>query len=153
LKGWLNIFAIAALFAGAYAETGHAAAQHPVTHHKRHAKPAVHPKPKPASSGPVIETGPRIPDRLLRFAGSQTSLRKFRAGAYMYPQGWFFHRWTFGERLPQPFYVSRYWIAEYGQLGLMEPPHGYVWVRVDTDALLVHMDSGEVLRSVYNVFY
>jgi len=108
------------------------------------------PKPKPL---PKIETGPRIPARILRYAGSAVSTRKFHAGPYLYPRGWFYHRWSFGERLPTAFFLSRYWIAEYGQLGLIEPPRGYVWVRVDSDAMLVNMDNGEVLRSVRDIFY
>ena len=35
----------------------------------------------------------------------------------------------------------------------MDPPYGYVWVRYGDDALLVDVDTGEILRVVYGVFY
>lgn len=131
------------------------AAAAPAHHHhvRHHHRVRHHAAPKPA----VTEQKPPnlnalIPDRLKRYALNTISRRKFRAGSYLRPTGWFYHRWAYGEQLPRPFYVSRYWIAEYTQLGLTVPPGGYVWVRVDSDALMINMDSGIVLQAVYNIF-
>ncbi len=46
-----------------------------------------------------------------------------------------------------------YWIGNYVSFGLIGPPDGYQWVRVGDDALLVDVDTGEVLQVEYGVFY
>ncbi len=55
--------------------------------------------------------------------------------------------------LPRRFWARRYWIDSYWQFGLRNPPYGYVWVRYSSDALLVNVQSGRVLRVVYSLFY
>ena len=82
-----------------------------------------------------------------------TAPRHFRAGNYNRPRGWYSHPWTFGEFLPVGFYTNNYWLADYQRYGLMPPPYGTVWVRVDNDALLIDEDDGEVIQVAYDVFY
>jgi len=73
--------------------------------------------------------------------------------AYRQPPGFYVHRWTFGERLPVAFYARDYWLADFALYGLMEPWAGYEWVRVGDDALLVDVETGEVVRVEYGLFY
>jgi Ni/Co efflux regulator RcnB len=81
------------------------------------------------------------------------SARRYHWHVYRQPPGWYAHRWVYGERLPRAWFVRDYWIPDFIMFGLMEPPDGYVWVRVGGDALLVDVDTGEVVRVVYDVFY
>lgn len=78
---------------------------------------------------------------------------RYHFGTYTRPSGWYAHRWTYGQHLPRGWYARNYWIANYVTFGLVAPPDGYEWVRVGNDALLIDVDSGEVIRVVYDVFY
>ena len=71
--------------------------------------------------------------------------RRFRGPDYRRPNGWYDHRWTFGEFLPSAFWARDYWLSDFGAYDLPPPPYGATWVRVGTDALLVDQDSGEVI--------
>jgi Ni/Co efflux regulator RcnB len=79
--------------------------------------------------------------------------RRFQAPAYRQPSGWYAHRWTFGQILPAQFWVRDYWLNDYYDFGLMQPPPGTVWVRYGQDALLIDEYSGEVIQVEYGVFY
>jgi Ni/Co efflux regulator RcnB len=74
-------------------------------------------------------------------------------GSYNRPNGWYAHRWTFGEFLPALFFGSSYWINDYGYYDLAAPPPGTVWVRYGDDALLIDRYSGEVIQVEYGIFY
>ena len=79
--------------------------------------------------------------------------RRFRAPDYRRPNGWYDHRWSFGEFLPSLFWGSSYWLNDYSRYDLPPPPYGAVWVREGRDALLVDRDSGEIITVEYDVFY
>jgi Ni/Co efflux regulator RcnB len=79
--------------------------------------------------------------------------RRFHHGAYVRPAGWYAHRWVYGERLPGGWYAHNYWIVDFSLFGLITPPYDYEWIRVGDDALLVDIDTGEILRVEYGVFY
>jgi Ni/Co efflux regulator RcnB len=79
--------------------------------------------------------------------------RRFHFGFYNRPHGWYAHRWVYGERLPGGWFGRDYWIGNYATFGLIGPPDGYQWVRDGDDALLVDVDTGEVLQVEYGVFY
>ena len=80
--------------------------------------------------------------------------RRFHAhNVYVRPHGWYEHRWVFGEILPSLFWTQNYWLSDYYDYGLSDPPPGFVWVRYGSDALLVDQNSGEVLQVEYDVFY
>ncbi|HXM00692.1 MAG TPA: RcnB family protein [Rhizomicrobium sp.] len=81
------------------------------------------------------------------------SPRRYRFGSYNRPHGWYAHRWVYGERLPYGWYGRDYWIPNFVNFGLIVPPDGYQWVRDGDDALLVDVDTGEVLQVEYGVFY
>ena len=82
-----------------------------------------------------------------------TAPRHFHYGVYHRPQGWYAHRWTYGERLPSAFFVRDYWVTDYVSFGLDEPPQGYVWVRYGNDALLIDQYTGQIAEVEYGVFY
>jgi Ni/Co efflux regulator RcnB len=79
--------------------------------------------------------------------------RRFHFGVYVRPRGWYEHRWTYGEILPALFWTQNYWLGNYYNYGLADPPPGFVWVRYGSDALLIDQNSGEVLQVEYDVFY
>jgi Ni/Co efflux regulator RcnB len=87
------------------------------------------------------------------FRRNVTSAHRYHFGAYNRPHGWYAHRWVYGERVPHGWYDRNYWISDYVSFGLIGPPDGYQWVRVGDDALLIDVDSGEVLQVEYGVFY
>jgi Ni/Co efflux regulator RcnB len=86
-------------------------------------------------------------------ANIQAPRRFHVAVAYARPAGFYVHRWTFGERLPVAFYARDYWITDFAVYGLMPPWPGYEWIRVGDDALLIDVETGEVIRVEYGLFY
>lgn len=81
------------------------------------------------------------------------SPHRYHWQTYRQPPGWYHHRWGYGQHLPRAWFVHDYWIPNFIMFGLIAPPHGYVWVRVGEDALLVDTETGEVIRVEYGVFY
>ena len=79
--------------------------------------------------------------------------RHFRHGSYSRPNGWYAHRWNYGEFLPTLFFSRNYWISDYEDFDLSDPPPGTTWVRCGDDALLIDEYSGEVIQVVYGIFY
>jgi Ni/Co efflux regulator RcnB len=91
---------------------------------------------------------------VLKFRANIRAPHRFRAPRpYVRPAGWYPHRWRFGERLPRAFFVPDYFILDFAAFGLFAPWPGYQWVRYGNDALLIDIDSGEVIRVEYDVFY
>jgi Ni/Co efflux regulator RcnB len=82
-----------------------------------------------------------------------TAPRRYQAAGYNRPSGWYAHRWTYGQFLPSLFWAPNFWLNDYIDFGLMPPPPGTVWVRDDSDALLIDRYTGEVIEVEYNVFY
>jgi Ni/Co efflux regulator RcnB len=79
---------------------------------------------------------------------------RFRAPrSYVRPIGWYPHRWVYGERLPHAFFAPDYFILDFAAFGLFAPWDGYEWVRYGDDALLIDIETGEVIRVEYSVFY
>ncbi len=81
------------------------------------------------------------------------SERHYRWEPYVEPQGWYYQRWAYGEILPDIFWSRQYWLPNYAEFGLLDPPYGYVWVRYGNDALLVDVESGQILSVEYGIFY
>jgi Ni/Co efflux regulator RcnB len=57
------------------------------------------------------------------------------------------HGWKHGDHLPQ-----NYWHAQeidWNHYHLRRPPHGYHWVRVDDDFVLVAVATGIILDTVF----
>ncbi|HVW70327.1 MAG TPA: RcnB family protein [Steroidobacteraceae bacterium] len=78
--------------------------------------------------------------------------RTFHIGAYRRPAGWAPHHWVYGQILPRAYWGANYLIADYWLFALEVPPAGYEWVRDDTDALLINVQTGEILQVEYGVF-
>jgi Ni/Co efflux regulator RcnB len=81
------------------------------------------------------------------------SHRRFHAGSYHRPRGWYYRRWSFGQILPALFWARQYWLNDYIAYDLPPPPYGTVWVRYGNDALLIDRDTGEIITVEYDVFY
>ncbi len=79
--------------------------------------------------------------------------QRYRWNQYNRPRGWYYRQWTFGMVLPLIFWSRDYWITDYWQFGLMDPPYGFVWVRYGSDAILVNVSNGYILRVVYGLYY
>jgi Ni/Co efflux regulator RcnB len=79
--------------------------------------------------------------------------RRYHWQAYARPRGWYYQRWVYGQVLPTLFWGREYWLDNYVDFGLINPPYGYVWVRDGDDALLVDVESGRILSVSYGVFY
>jgi hypothetical protein len=84
---------------------------------------------------------------------NRTSERHYRWEPYIEPPGWYYQRWAYGEILPDIFWSQQYWLPNYAEFGLSDPPYGYVWVRYGNDALLVDVESGQILSVEYGIFY
>lgn len=88
-----------------------------------------------------------------RYRHSGWSHRRFHHGAFHWPHGYHYRRWSYGEFLPNIFFATNYWLNDWRVYGLYAPPPGLVWVRHGPDALLVDRYTGEIVRVRYNVFY
>ena len=77
----------------------------------------------------------------------------YHQGGYNRPHGWYAHRWSYGEFLPALFFGRNYWISDYSDFDLSDPPPGTTWVRYGDDALLIDEYTGEVIQVVYGIFY
>ncbi len=78
--------------------------------------------------------------------------RRYRAYGYVWPRAWNYRRWAYGERLPVIYWPRQYWLTSYWNYGLFNPPYGYVWVRYRNDAVLLDVETGEILSVVYDLF-
>ncbi len=84
---------------------------------------------------------------------NRTSNQRYHYQAYVEPQGWYAQRWMYGQILPALFWGRNYWLTDYSGFGLIDPPYGYVWVRNGNDALLIDVETGQILSVEYGVFY
>jgi Ni/Co efflux regulator RcnB len=81
------------------------------------------------------------------------NIRRVRASAFRYPQGYSYRRWSSGSILPSLFLSSAYFYNSWATVGAYPPPRGYVWVRYGPDLLLVSRRSGRIRDVIYGVFY
>jgi hypothetical protein len=81
------------------------------------------------------------------------SFTSFRAAPFSYPGGWGYRRWGVGQVLPGLFLSQSYFIGDWGAYGLAPPPPGLTWVRYGPDALLVNVYTGQIVDTVYGVFW
>lgn len=71
-------------------------------------------------------------------------------GYYHVPQQWYGHHWDRGEYLPRYFFSYRIYDPDYYDLPY--PPYGCAWMFVGEDAVLVDLDTGQVIDVIYDVF-
>jgi len=63
-----------------------------------------------------------------------------------YPTGFVGHpHWSRGDRLYRTYWAPRYYVNDWRVYHLRRPPHGYRWVRVNDDYLLVAISTGIIL--------
>jgi hypothetical protein len=74
---------------------------------------------------------------------------------YYAPPGWDYgyRRFNIGFTLSTILFNQNYWIDDVDNYGLPEAYGPYRWVRYYNDALLVDVDSGEVVDTVYDIFW
>lgn len=72
---------------------------------------------------------------------------------YHRPPGFTYRRWSYGQFLPSIFWGRDYWLDDWNDFGLMNPPPGTIWVRYGDDALLIDRYTGEVIQVEYDIFY
>jgi len=94
--------------------------------------------------------GPHAPARVFYHGRSFSS---FRAAPFYYPGGWGYRRWDVGQVLPGLFLTQSYFIGNWAAYGLGPPPPGLEWVRYGPDALLVNVYTGQIVDTVYGVFW
>jgi Ni/Co efflux regulator RcnB/surface antigen len=59
-------------------------------------------------------------------------------------------RWSHGDRLPTEYRQKQYYVSDWQQYGLRQPPRGYRWVRSDhNDFYLVVITSGLIGQVIY----
>lgn len=78
--------------------------------------------------------------------------RTYHIGPYHRPPGWVPHHWVYGQILPRGYWAAQYILADYWLFGLEVPPPGYEWVRDGPDALLINVETGEIIQVEYGVF-
>ena len=78
--------------------------------------------------------------------------RTYRIGPYHAPRGWAPRRWAYGQILPRSYWASQYILGDYWLFGLEVPPVGFEWVRYGADALLIDINTGQILQVEYGVF-
>jgi Ni/Co efflux regulator RcnB len=79
--------------------------------------------------------------------------RRFRANPYNWYAGYSYQRYGYGQRLPRHFFARNFWLSNFYYYGLFAPPPGYVWVRYGPDALLIDIETGEIVQVQYDMFY
>lgn len=79
----------------------------------------------------------------------------FRLPRYYAPYGWNYgyRRFSVGALLSQVLWSQSYWIDDPYEYRLPEAYGPYRWVRYYNDALLVDIRSGQVIDTVYGMFY
>ena len=82
-----------------------------------------------------------------------SAAHRYHAGDCHAPHGYRYRRWTYGHFLPSLFFGENYWINDYDDYALDDPPDGAVWVRYGNDAILVDQYTGQVIQVAYGVFY
>jgi Ni/Co efflux regulator RcnB len=127
----------------------HAAAVHPANTSTRHRAMAG----QGSQNNGHSTTHVRVAIDVTSYHKNITAERQYHFGNYNAPQGYEYHRYGYGDRLPQGYFVQSYWISNYLNFGLIGPPDGYVWVRYGPDAVLVDEDTGEIVQVVYGQFY
>ncbi|HEX3809737.1 MAG TPA: RcnB family protein [Rhizomicrobium sp.] len=104
-----------------------------------------------AGNRTVVRHNTRV--NVTRYRGNFRSARRYHYANWRRPGGWYAHRWGYGQRLPGGWYGRDYWLTNYVSFGLIAPPDNYQWIREGDDAVLVDIDTGEIIRVQYGVFY
>jgi Ni/Co efflux regulator RcnB len=107
--------------------------------------PTFNRSPRPRDAGRTPYDGSAFP-RVFQ------ATRHFSVAPYVYPGGWYYRSWGYGDFLPRGWFAPGYYL-DWGSYGLPPPPAGCEWIQEGTDALLVDVWTGEVLSVEPGVFY
>lgn len=78
---------------------------------------------------------------------------RFRVSPYRFPRGFRYRTYRRGEFFPRGLLLTPYFLDDYADFYLSPPPASdYRWVRYGPDALLIDVDTGEVVDEAYGVF-
>jgi Ni/Co efflux regulator RcnB len=91
--------------------------------------------------------------RWAQFQRNARAQRRYRAGFWRPPAGYYYRRWSYGQILPSLYLSQNYWINNWLAYGLFAPPSGLVWVRYGPDVLLVDRYTGQIVQVRYGIFY
>jgi Ni/Co efflux regulator RcnB len=78
--------------------------------------------------------------------------QRYHYRPYIFPSGWYFRAWLYGDYLPDGWYGPDYYL-DWSYFDLPPPPIGCEWVREGNDALLVDVWTGEVLSVSHDMFW
>ncbi len=95
-------------------------------------------------------------DRRYDWSSYRTGNRgAFRLPRYYAPYGWNngYRRLGIGARLSSVLFAQRYWIDDPFAYRLPDPYGPYRWVRYYNDAVLVDVDTGEIVDLVHDLFW
>ncbi|WP_436804610.1 RcnB family protein [Sphingomonas sp. DT-51] len=95
-------------------------------------------------------------DRRFDWSGYRSANRSaYRLPRYYAPYGWGdgYRRFGIGVRIAPPLFAQGYWIADPWSYRLPDAYGPYRWVRYYDDALLVDLDSGQVVDVIYDIFW
>ena len=115
--------------------------------------PVIGPQGPHGVPGPGLRGGPVIVPQGHLFTFRGHPIERVRIAPFIYPRGWGYRRWVVGAILPPIFLAPDYFYADWAAAGLTPPPPGYQWVRYGPDLLLVDVSTGQVVDTVYGVFY
>ena len=111
------------------------------------AMPILHPVHGPVFHGPIFH-GPILHGPVLHgpiYAGPIFHPGPVGPGP-LWPAS--FHRWGYGEFLPRALFAPAAYIVNYAAYELGAPPADCEWVQNGPDALLVNLDTGQVIQVV-----
>jgi Ni/Co efflux regulator RcnB len=150
----IALFMVLAVGAAAAADQDHGPAQAraPVAHAASRGEP--HPGPSGYQRVAPPKGWDARPAKVDRptYQHNFTAARSYKIGPYHRPRGWVAHTWAYGQILPRAYWTSQYILADYWLFALEVPPAGCEWVRDGSDALLISLDTGEILQVEYGVF-
>ncbi|MBW6523931.1 RcnB family protein [Sphingomonas sp. RHCKR47] len=95
-------------------------------------------------------------DRRYDWSGYRNSNRAaYRLPRYYAPYGWNggYRRFGVGARLSSVLFAQSYWIDDPFAYRLPEPYGPYRWVRYYNDAILVDIDTGEIVDVINDLFW
>ena len=78
---------------------------------------------------------------------------RFHAEPFRFPRGYSYRYYGRGQYLPRVYLYDSFFLNDYADFYLSPPPGPeYRWVRYGPDALLVDVDTGQVVDAAYGVF-
>ena len=132
------------------------AARQSVKQHVRRATTRKVTRANPVRHSPVTTTRKVIVRRVdvTHYRRVVQAPRRYRAArAWVAPRGFTYRRFGLGERIPTALLAASFFLTGFSAYGLESPPSGYVWVRDNTDAVLVDRSTGEVIQVQNGLFY